>query len=924
VSSGPINTLRAKGSEMISPPNKSLIVAALLLATVGVVSATELHVAPNGNDSWSGLLATPNAASTDGPLATIAGARDAIRDEQTTSSGVPITVNVHGGDYFYVEPLVFLPEDSGSAGSPIRYRAVSGEKAVLNGGRVIEGWRQEGSLWVADIPAVKVGDWSFSQLWVNGERRTPARTPNASNPAGDFPAEGDLFLTVGPVMEAKADTVEQNRSATRFYFKEGDLRDWASLQDAIVVVYHSWETALLRPKSIDTEKNIIEFTGATNWGFGRWRPEQRYYIEHLFEGLDQPGEWFLNKKEGRLYYMPLPGERIDTITAVAPVAKQLLHLDGDPATGKFVEHLRFEGLTFNHTEFKVKPTGHSDGQAAFSVPAAIEAVGARHVVFDRCDIGHLGGYGIWFRSGSQDNQLLRSELHDLGAGGVRIGEGGSPGSPNEAAERNVVDNCFIHDGGRVFRGAIGAWIGRSSYNRLSHNEISDFRYTGISVGWSWGYAESSAHHNIIEYNHVHHIAQGQLSDTGGIYTLGVSPGTIIRHNVFHDVISNPRASGGWGIYFDEGSTDIVAENNLVYNTRTGTLHQHYGRNNRVVNNIFAFSHHGQLIRSREEEHSSFTFQRNIVYFNNNQLLGSTWKNGNFDLENNTYWSTAEDVTVYEEMDFAGRSLVDWQEEGHDRWSMVADPRFVDAESADFRLEPDSPAFRLGFKPFDYSEAGLYGDPDWVAKPRAIVRAAFTPPPVPKPRRIADGFEETPVGHVASGAHNNEEGAARLRVSDETAAAGNRSLKFTDAPGLKASFNPHMYYTPNLRHGTARANFVVRLGAGAEFYHEWRDNHSPYQTGPSLWFRDGKLLAGGKELADIPAETWINVEISCPLGKQADGAYSLTVSIPGTPQIEFDALPCTTPSFRRLDWFGFVSNATEAVTVYVDEVKVGVE
>ncbi len=488
-------------------------------------------------------------------------------------------------------------------------------------------------------------------------------------------------------------------------------------------------------------------------------------------------------------------------------------------------------------------------------------------------------------------------------------------------ERNVVDNCFIHDGGRVFRGAIGVWIGRSSYNRLSHNEISDFRYTGISVGWSWGYAETTAHHNIIEYNHVHHIALGQLSDTGGIYTLGVSPGTIIRNNIFHDVISNARLSGGWGIYFDEGSTDIVAENNLVYNTRTGTLHQHYGRDNRVVNNIFAFSHHGQLIRSREEEHNSFFFHRNIVYFNNNQLLGSRWENGNFDLENNLYWSTVDDVALFDDMNFLGRSLKAWQAEGHDRFSIVADPLFVNAEAADFRLKENSPALRLGFKPFDYSEAGLHGESEWVSKPQKIMRPAFTPPPVPEPCRIEDGFEETPVDHLAVGAHNNEEGEGKIRVVDAVAGSGERSLKFSDAPGLKAPFNPHLYYTPNLRHGTTRGEFMIRLEPGAEFYHEWRSNQIPYQTGPSLWFRDGKLLAGGKELLKIPVDTWVKIAIICPLGKLAEGVYSLSVELPGQAPLQFENLRCVTPTFRRLDWFGFVSNAQETVAVYLDDVKV---
>jgi hypothetical protein len=725
-------------------------------------------------------------------------------------------------------------------------------------------------------------------------------------------------------MEKDPATGAESKSTTRFYYKPEDLQDWATLQDAIVVVYHSWETALLRPKSIDTENHILEFTGPTNWGFGYWHPDQRYYIEHLFEGLDQPGEWFLNKKEGRLYYKPVPGEMTDTIVAVAPVAGQLLLLSGKPAEGQFVEHLTFRGLKFHYTEYAVKPAGHSDSQAAFSVPAAIEATGAREVTFDQCEVGHVGTYGIWFRSGSQDNQLTRSEIYDLGAGGVRIGEAGSPASENEAALRNVIDNNFIHDGGRVFRGAVGAWIGRSSYNRLSHNEICDFRYTGISVGWSWGYDESSANHNIIEYNNVHHIAQGQLSDTGGIYTLGVSPGTVIRNNIFHDVISSPKVSGGWGIYFDEGSTGILAENNLVYNTLTGTLHQHYGRDNRVVNNVFAFSHGGQLIRSREEERNSFFFERNIVYYNNNALLGSTWKNGNFTLDNNVYWTTMPDVIELGEMDFAGRTWDAWRAEGHDTHSVIADPGFENAESGDFRLKPDSPAIALGFTPFDYNEAGLYGDPAWVAKPRAIARNPFAPPAPPEPRVLDDGFETTPAGHLAEGAHSNEEGAGTVRVTEEQAASGKHSLKFSDAPGLQASFNPHIFYTPGYRSGVATSSFAIRLDPGAVFYHEWRDSQSPYQAGPSLWFNGGTLNVGGTALMELPAGQWVNVEVTCQLGRAANGTFAVSVLAPGAPAQRFENLPCVSPAFRRLDWLGFVSSATETVAVYVDDVKVNVK
>ena len=895
---------------------RMLFIAASTTLSIFPTHAESLtfHVSPDGND-----------AASDGPFATITGARAAIRKLKAAAPLTgPVQVVVGEGEYPIAEPIVFTPEDSGTAEAPITYEAAPGESPIIHGGRAVTGWRQDGKFWVADIPAVKDGSWAFSQFFVNGERRTPARTPNATNPAGDYPEPDDLFYTVGPVMEKDPNGGEDTKSTTRFYYKPGDLKAWDSLEDAIVVVYHSWETALLRPKAIDETNHILEFTGPTNWGFGYWHPDQRYYIEHLFEGLDQPGEWFLNKKEGRLYYMPMPGEDMKSAKAMAPVAPQLLRIEGKPTEGQFVEHLAFRGLDFHYTEFSVKPEGHSDGQAASSVPAAIEATGARNVTFDQCEIGHLGTYGVWFRNGSQDNTLTRSEVYDLGAGGIRIGEGASPATENEAVLRNVIDNNFIHDGGRVFRGAVGAWIGRSSYNTLSHNEICDFRYTGISVGWSWGYDESSAHHNIIEFNHVHNIAKGQLSDTGGIYTLGVSPGTVIRNNIFHDVISSAKVSGGWGIYFDEGSTGILAENNLVYNTRTGTLHQHYGRDNRVVNNIFAFSHNGQLIRSREEEHNSFFFEGNIVYYNNNALLGSTWKYGNFKLDHNLYWTTMPDVVELGEVDFSGRSWEEWRAEGHDVNSILADPGFENAEAGDFRLKADSPAVAAGFKPIDYSQAGLYGDPAWVEKPRKIARKPFAPPAAPAPVTISDGYEDLPPGSLARDAQSHEEGAATLRVSDEQAASGKQSLKFSDAPGLAAQYNPHLVYTPGFRTGTAVARFAIRLEPGAVFYHEWRDGQSPYQTGPSLWFNAGQLTVGGNALMEIPAGQWIEVEVTSKLGRAADGTYSLSVTLPGAAAKKFENLPCASPAFRRLEWLGFVSSATEAVNVYVDDVKVTVE
>lgn len=692
------------------------IIAACLCVAFAAAGEHVFHVSPQGQDAWTGTLEQPNADKTDGPLGTLAGARDAVRKlKQAGPLDAPVRVVVHGGTYSVTAPVIFTPEDSGTAQAPISYEGAAGERPVIHGGRRITGWTVEEGRWVADLPEVRDGKWTFGALWVNGERRTLARTPNSAHPVGDYPEKTDYLNMDGPVMvpDGKGGEV---KSGSILKFHAGDVQPWAGLEDAIFVVFHSWETSLHRVKGLDLSKSTVEFTGAAPWGFTYWNNDQRYFIENLFEGLDLPGEWCLRAKEGKLYYLPFPNETPEKTEAIASVANQLVVLQGKPAEGAFVQYLNFRHLALCYTEETVEPQGHADGQAESSLPATFECVGARNCAIEDCSIGHVGNYGVWFRQGSQNNTLTQCEVFDLGGGAVRIGECASPASENEAAGNNTVDNCFLHDGGRIFRGGIGVWVGRSSNNVITHNEVCDFRYSGMSIGWSWGYDVSSANHNRIEFNHIHDIGKAQLSDLGGIYTLGDSPGTVLRNNYLHDIIANPVVSCGWGLYTDEGSTGILLENNVVVNTSHGGFHQHYGKENRVVNNIFALSHAEQIIRSRQEDHLSFFFEHNIVYYNNGRLLGSNWGNGRYVMDYNVYWDTSGQAPT-----FAGKSLADWQAVGYDTHSVVADPLFVNPASRDFRLKPDSPALKLDFQPIDVSRAGLYGSTEWTAKPRQVQR-----------------------------------------------------------------------------------------------------------------------------------------------------------------------------------------------------------
>ena len=647
------------------------------------------YVSPAGNDSWSGKLAEPNSARTDGPFATLARARDTIRAMQTRQPlHQPVTVYLRGGVYALSAPLVFLPEDSGTTDCPITYAAYPGEKVVLSGGRTITGWKNVGASgagpgpnavrpYIAEVPGVKEGEWYFHQLFVNGQRRQRARAPNT----GFYHADGQ-FLAGNPA---------------RFKFHPGDIHAaWAEQGDVEVVGLEKWAEFRLTLKAVDMATHTATLSSARQ-EFGDDK-DARYWVENAADALDAPGEWFLDRRSGTLSYLALPGEDVSQAQAVAPFLPQLVRMEGKVETSEFVHDIVLRGLTFAHTDWPLPPNGYADMQAAFDIPAAVELVGARHCRIERCTFAHLGQYALEVHQGSQDDQVVGNEMTDLGAGGVKIGDPEIPKDDAQATRGIVVSGNFIHDIGIVYPAAVGVWIGQSSGNTVAHNEIADTYYTAISLGWTWGYGPTAAHDNRIEFNSLHNLGRGLLSDMGCIYSLGIQPGTVERYNLCHDV--SRYDYGGWGLYTDEGSSQIVIENNIVYRTQDGGFHQHYGRENIVRNNVFALGQEAQLRRTRKEPHQSFTFEHNLVYWKSGKLLDGAWDDDQFQLDYNLYWQASG-----QPIQFDKESLGEWQKRGQDVHSLVADPLFADPDHGDFTLKPGSPAAKIGFQPIDTSKMG---------------------------------------------------------------------------------------------------------------------------------------------------------------------------------------------------------------------------
>lgn len=677
--------------------NKIIILGFFCLCS-SFIQAQSIFVAPSGDDGALG--------NHENPLATITEARNRVRTLRSQNELTDtVFVKIFPGTYFLNEAISFSEEDSGTPESPTVYTSAMDERPVISGG--IETGPFEvvrPDLWKVFIPETRLG-FSFEQLYINGERRFRAQTPN----------RGDFFQ----IDQMDKTTLDGSGERTNFSVHKivPQKQDMDFLIDidkeeedrAQVTFYHKWETVSKPIDYINISDTAFYVSGKNMYHVTE---ESNYFVSNYRKALDAPGEWFL-QQDGWLYYIPKQGETPDNVRCTIPVTEQFIIIKGKK--GNPVRHVRFENLSFEMAGTLTPVNGYEGRQAATQILATIMLDHAENIEFLNCDIARTGTYGIWFRENCSFSKVEKCHLYDLGGGGVKIGTAWNPKIPKDkpVTHHIVINNNIIQHGGYVFPSSVGVIIYNASDNNITHNDIADFRYSGISVGWTWGYAYSPAIRNKIEYNHIHHLGWGELSDMGGVYTLGDSRGTTVSNNVIHHVYSS--GYGGWGLYNDEGTTGILMENNLVYACKDAGYHQHYGKENIIRNNIFALIQKSAIQVSRVEKHLSYTFTNNIIYQENGEIISDVWggDNGtkiNVNYDYNCYWKVGDPSP-----EFYGLSFAEWQKLDRDKNSIIANPQFVNPDKYDFRFRDTSNAQNINFNPFDYSKAGVYGSESWKTK-----------------------------------------------------------------------------------------------------------------------------------------------------------------------------------------------------------------
>ena len=689
---------------------------ALAIPAQSAPRGLSLYVAPGGDDSWSGMLAAPNQAGTDGPFATVTRAQKQVRKAKADgglSEGA--TVLLREGTYYLDETLTFGPEDSGAEGAPVVYAAWPGEKVELKGSVPVRAWREhEGGIYVTRLPRTVTAGGRFWQLYYEGKRQTLARYPN-SDPR--HPRTGG-FLYVSGVVEKGSKKLLQYDPARL------DPSRWSRPTDVRVHIWPwlNWNRNISPLAAVDCEKHILTLRNSASYMLSTGN---RFFVQNALEELDAPGEWYYDEETRLLYFRPPDGERPGEQVSV-PVLKTLVRIAGDAGKGGFVEHisLRHLGLAETHgglVDMRLAQGCTIAGCTLTNCGGTVLSISDRshHNSVLGCDVAHVGGSAIVLRGKVDWEHRLEDRI-----------------------SHNTISNNHVHDvgeGGNAW-GAICIWPGCGGNvthdNVVSHNLVHDTPRQGITF---------NGFRNIVEYNHVHHTNQEQ-SDTGAI-GMGsrdiYERGSIVRYNYVHDTGGYCMLKPGvwdyphycWGVYLDDYTSGVHVYGNLIVRAQRGGVMVHGGQDNVIENNIIVDSSSQQVelapidsvTSGRTPAHpdkamwlmTGTKVLGNIMYYSepNARLIGGRkWEQVLAESDRNVIWHkgmpVVMNITGVEDGDYWAA----WQKMGFDANSVIADPLFVNAAAGDYRLRSGSPALKLGFEQLPIERMGLYASPDRASWP----------------------------------------------------------------------------------------------------------------------------------------------------------------------------------------------------------------
>lgn len=537
----------------------SLAVFLSAFACAGLHAAT-FFVAQQGDDTYPGTR--------DRPLASPAAARDAARG---AGSG-PHTIKLLPGDYFLEQPLTLDARDKGLT---FEGAVTNGPLPTLFGGRRVTGWTRDGDqCWQAHLPGVREGAWDFRALVVNGRLAERAVLPGSNT----FENLGTWNLPLLPAVAGHWERKPTREEATTMPYKTADLPPTLDIRNAEVRLYHMWAESLVGVASNDLQRHALILASEPAWPPGALN-RRKYVVYNTREGMTRPGQWYLDRTAGRLVYWPLPGERMENLTVIAPTAESILRITGSPREP--AEGITVRRLAFQATTAPLKPA--SFGATAFD--GAVTVAHARDCVFDQLDICNAGGLG--FRADTLNGSRVT---------GCRIRQTGACGARIHGTDTLIASN-HIHHLGIYYPSAAATMLGGYKVH-IYRNEIHDAPYSGIIGG--------GGRENVIEENLIYRVMR-ELHDGAAIY--GNMTACIIRGNMVRDVVQAGAGFGASAYYLDEGARDCIVERNVAIGVPMPT-HNHITRNITVRDNVFI-----------SDTDMTVSFQRSVgCTFENNTLF----------------------------------------------------------------------------------------------------------------------------------------------------------------------------------------------------------------------------------------------------------------------------------------------------------------